>query len=131
MTDRSVTDRLAEALWRSHILMSVGIAAATLREWSEVLPDTQDDWRFKAEQVMVEGKIKTRKWEKDGVERYSTEIVIESFGGALELLGSKNDNGGDDDRGARRAPKASAAQTRGGSVGDDPDDEIPFLYEWR
>jgi hypothetical protein len=51
MTERSKIDRLAEALWRSHILMSVGIAAATLREWSEVLPDTQDDWRFKAEQL--------------------------------------------------------------------------------
>lgn len=40
----------------------------------------------KGDQVYIEGKLQTRKWEKDGVTRYSTEVV----GNNLTMLSSKN-----------------------------------------
>ena len=44
----------------------------------------------KGTKLMIEGKIKTRKWtNKEGVDQYSTEIVIENFGGQMILLGGK------------------------------------------
>lgn len=40
----------------------------------------------KGDQLYVEGKITTRSWEKDGIKRYTTEIVVN----AMQFLGSKN-----------------------------------------
>lgn len=62
--------------------------------------------------IYIEGKIKTRKWkDKDGTEKYTTEI----FGESLKLLSSKQ---GTQPRAAE--PKPS------GSGFDDMDDSIPF-----
>jgi len=49
----------------------------------------------KGDQALVIGKLQTRKWEKDGVDHYTTEIVVDGFDGRrLHLLGSaRNDNG--------------------------------------
>lgn len=82
----------------------------------------------KGGQVLIEGILETRKWEKDGVDHYTTEIVIKPFNGSLTLMGSKK--GG--------APEASPAATHKGmdAQGDlagtqastlaDMDDPIPF-----
>lgn len=43
----------------------------------------------KGKQVFIEGKLQTREWEKDGVKRYSTEVVAQN----LTLLGKKSDGG--------------------------------------
>jgi len=44
----------------------------------------------KGTKLMIEGQIKTRKWvNKDGQDQYSTEIVIQNFGGQMILLGGK------------------------------------------
>lgn len=48
----------------------------------------------KGTKIMVEGQIKTRKWtNKDGVDQYTTEIVIQNYGGQLILLGGKPSGG--------------------------------------
>src|SRR5690606_19491181 len=41
--------------------------------------------------IGVFGELQTREWEKDGIKRYSTEIVIAPFNGELYLLGGKSD----------------------------------------
>jgi len=52
----------------------------------------------KGTKLMVEGKIKTRKWvNKDGVDQYSTEIVLENYGGQMILLGGKPSGGSSND----------------------------------
>lgn len=43
----------------------------------------------KGSKIYVEGQLRTRKWEKDGVERYSTEIVARDF----QMLDSRGDGG--------------------------------------
>ncbi|WP_122423054.1 single-stranded DNA-binding protein [Pseudomonas viridiflava] len=66
----------------------------------------------KGSQVYIEGKLQTREWEKDGIKRYTTEIVVD-MQGTLQLLGGRRD--GDQEPGsaqqasAVRGPQASAA----------------------
>jgi single-strand DNA-binding protein len=48
----------------------------------------------KGTKLMVEGQLKTRKWtNKDGVDQYSTEVVIQNYGGQIILLGGKPSGG--------------------------------------
>jgi len=78
----------------------------------------------KGSKVYVEGQIRTRKWtDREGVERYATEIHVTSYGGAITFLDSKR-NG--DDRTPSRQPA-----TAGGSTGADLDDDIPFGPCWQ
>jgi single-strand DNA-binding protein len=77
--------------------------------------------------VGVEGELQTKKWQdKDGVDRYSTEIIAHSF----QLLGRPQNNDGGDERPAQRpaskpAAGRPAAQQSGGKF-DDFEDDIPF-----
>jgi single-strand DNA-binding protein len=48
----------------------------------------------KGSQLYLEGKLKTREWEKDGIKRYTTEIVVDfAQNGVLQLLGHPADSG--------------------------------------
>jgi single-strand DNA-binding protein len=70
----------------------------------------------KGSKVYLEGQLQTRKWtDKDGVEKYSTEVVLQNFKGELTLLGDKSE-----DAPAKPASKAPALQTA------ELDDEVPF-----
>ena len=84
------------------------------------------EYLTKGKQIYVEGRLQTRKWtDKDGVEKYTTEIR----GDRIVLLG-----GGSGQRGGSRGPDAGAAAGGGGfdaghhdaSPGDLSDDDIPF-----
>lgn len=77
----------------------------------------------KGSKVYLEGSIQTRKWtDKDGAERYSTEIVLQRFRGELVLLDGKSGDG-------HSAASQGGANT--GYSGGDLDDSIPFAPEWR
>jgi single-strand DNA-binding protein len=82
----------------------------------------------KGSKVYVEGALETRKYtDKDGVEKYTTEVVLKQFRGELTLLDSKRDAGS----GAANdydEPAPQAAAGNGGSFGgkNAMDDEIPF-----
>jgi single-strand DNA-binding protein len=118
-------------------------------EWHQVvifnenLAKVAEQYLKKGMKVYIEGALQTRKWEKDGIERYTTEIVLQKFRGELQMLDSRGQGGdqgqvgyggggysgggrgGDfgqsgpsDDRGGRGGS--------GGGYGRDLDDEIPF-----
>ena len=70
---------------------------------------------LKGSQIYVEGKLRTRSWEKDGSKRYSTEILINDFGG-LQLLGKRNK----DD-----APPPASNEADGGGAPPPPQQEDP------
>lgn len=75
----------------------------------------------KGSKVYVEGKLQTRKWQdQSGQDRYSTEIVVQGFGGSLKLLDGKRDEGSRDDSSGYRRDSDS------GPSGPVDDDEIPF-----
>jgi single-strand DNA-binding protein len=100
------------------------------------LGEIAGEYLKKGSQVYVEGRLQTRKWQdKDGVEKYSTEVIAE----AMQMLGSRQgmggDSGGDYARssgGAAGGTSAgAAAKPAGGPKGgaakfDDMDDDIPF-----
>ncbi|HJQ57898.1 MAG TPA: single-stranded DNA-binding protein [Vineibacter sp.] len=88
----------------------------------------------KGSKVYVEGQLATRKWtDKDNQERYTTEVVVPRFGGALTLLDSRGgggEGGSGDDYGAGGSNGGGAGgggrtPQRGGGKGD-LDDDVPF-----
>ena len=101
------------------------------------LAEIAGEYLKKGSQIYVEGRLQTRKWQdKDGVEKYSTEVIAE----AMQMLGSRQgmggDGGGDYARssggGAPSGPSAGssskpAGAAKGGAAKfDDMDDDIPF-----
>jgi single-strand DNA-binding protein len=76
--------------------------------------------------VYVEGRIRTRKWQdKEGQERYSTEIVADR----MQLLGSRQSGGAEAmtrEPAVATAGGGKAAQRKGGGAFDEMDDDIPF-----
>lgn len=73
--------------------------------------------------VLIEGQLETRDYEKDGIKRYVTEIVIKPFNGSLTLMGSKK--GGSQAGEATAVAAAEPAQPAQGGFSD-MNDDIPF-----
>jgi len=90
----------------------------------------------KGSKVYLEGQLETRKYtDKDGNERYATEVVLRQFRGELTLLdgrggGGAGDAGGFDEGGGSESGPAPAMAARGGGAArprkSDMDDDIPF-----
>lgn len=74
----------------------------------------------KGDSVYIEGQLETRKYEKDGRDVYTTEVVLRPYRGTITMLGSKAQRGGGDTQQATE--EAAAASAAGGGI----DDEIPF-----
>ena len=114
-------------------------------EWPRVvfydrLAEIAGEYLKKGKSVYVEGRLKTRKWtDKDGVEKYTTEIIAQE----MTMLGGREGGGGGgyggddggmgesrDSRPARSAPAPRAPAPKPAaksSTGfDDMDDDIPF-----
>ena len=64
-------------------------------EWHRVvlqgkLAEIAGEYVKKGSQVYFEGKLQTRKWQgQDGQDKYTTEIIVDSFSGVMQLLGGK------------------------------------------
>ena len=99
----------------------------------------------KGSKVYVEGKLQTRKWQdRDGNDRYTTEVVLQGYGGQLTLLDSRNSQGGGGNYGGggggynqdsggygggnmnQGSGRQSASAMEGPKENFDLDDEIPF-----
>ncbi len=109
-------------------------------EWhSVVLYDRQaevaGEYLKKGRAVYIEGRLKTRKWQdKDGNDRYTTEVVADE----MKMLGGREGMGGDEgggggggyareERSAPAAkPPASKPAAKPATGFDDMDDDIPF-----
>ena len=79
----------------------------------------------KGAQVYIEGQLTTRKWkdEKSGLDRYSTEVVLQGFNSSFKILSSKNsqtENFQENDTEKSSLPNDKNIPT------NDLDDEIPF-----
>ena len=89
----------------------------------------------KGAKVYLEGKLRTRKWtDQAGVERYSTEIVLDTFEGRLTFLDSRREGEDRSSRSGDRAPRRQPAPTgagAGGGMGQGLDDDIPFGPCWQ
>jgi single-strand DNA-binding protein len=115
-------------------------------EWHNIvmyrrLAEIAGEYLKKGRPVYIEGRLQTRKWEKDGVTRYTTEII----GDQMQMLGSKSDSGGASYDGGQAdapedynqaasqsnarqtaAPQANTGAPAGGAAFDNFEDDIPF-----
>jgi single-strand DNA-binding protein len=124
--DKTSGDRQEETEWHSVSLF-------------DRLAEIASEYLKKGRPVYIEGRLKTRKWtDKEGIERYTTEIV----GSDMVLLGGREGGGGEDmgepqqrapaPRSAPAArpsaprPPAAPAPSKSATGFDDMDDDIPF-----
>ena len=85
------------------------------------LADVAEKYLRKGSKVYLEGALQTRKWtDKDGAEKYSTEVVLQNFNGTLVMLDGRNEGGG----GSRE--RVGASESPAAFQRDEMDDEIPF-----
>ena len=83
------------------------------------LSDIASKYLRKGDQVYVEGKMKTRSWEKDGITRYATEVLLDKI---VLIGGNKSTNESSVGQGhtSTQQPNANANQ------GFDPESDLPF-----
>ncbi len=125
--DKNSGERKEKTEWHQVVIFNENIAKVA------------EQYLKKGMKVYIEGQLQTRKWEKDGVERYTTEIVLQKFRGELQMLDSRNggENGGSgggggggrrDDYGSSSGRDSSRSGGGGGRSqrNDDLDSEIPF-----
>lgn len=124
--DKATGERREKTEWHRVVIFSEGLCKIA------------EQYLKKGSKVYLEGQLQTRKWtDKENIERYSTEVVLQGFNATLTMLDSRAGGGsgagaGSDDadssdsfgsQGATsaRKPAMAAAGKRG-----DMDDEIPF-----
>ncbi len=127
--DKSSGERKEKTEWHRVVIFAEGLAKIA------------EQYLKKGAKVYVEGQLQTRKWQdKDGKDRYSTEVVLQNYNGTLTMLDGKGGGGGDDreessgetsrsqneyaNATGRSQPPRRAAGTGGRS--DDMNDDIPF-----
>lgn len=87
--------------------------------FNEPLGKIAEQYLSKGSTVYIEGQLETRKWQdQSGADKYTTEIVLRPFSGALTLLGGKPDDDGQREE-RREEPKRESRR-------DDLQDEVPF-----
>lgn len=109
-------------------------------EWHRVvffgkLAEIAGQYLRKGSKIYVEGRLQTREWEKDGIKRYTTEVVVD-VGGQMQMLDSSNNSGAQNQNHAPQGQQRSAQppqqqgqyqqqQSHAGGY-DNFDDDIPF-----
>jgi single-strand DNA-binding protein len=128
--DKATGERREKTEWHRVVIFSEGLAKIA------------EQYLKKGAKVYLEGALQTRKWQdKEGQDRWTTDVVLQGFNSSLTMLDSRGGGGGGSESfedsgsefgasgpmsggGGARRPAAAAAG--GGGRRDDMDDEIPF-----
>lgn len=105
-------------------------------EWHRVvffgrLAEIAGQYLRKGSKVYIEGRLQTREWEKDGIKRYTTEVVVD-MGGQMQMLDSRDDAQGQGRAPQRQQPahnhqgQSRPAPQQQDQGFDSFDDDIPF-----
>ena len=110
--DKQSGERREKTEWHRVVIFSEGLAKIA------------QQYLKKGSKVYLEGQLQTRKWtDQAGVEKYSTEVVLQGFNAALTMLDGRGEGGGaSNDTGF--VPSAGAKP--GAAFNEGLDDEIPF-----
>jgi single-strand DNA-binding protein len=117
--DKNTGERREKTEWHRVVIFSEGLAKIA------------EQYLKKGSKVYLEGALQTRKWQdKDGQDKYTTEVVLQGFNSALTMLDGRGGGasaGSSEDFGASgpSAPRERKPAMAGGGR-DDMDDEIPF-----
>jgi single-strand DNA-binding protein len=106
--------------------------------FNENLGRIAEQYLRKGSTCYIEGQLQTRKWtDNQGVEKYTTEVVLQRYRGELTLLGGRGDSGGgnygggDSGGGSSSSPDSGSGGSNNAAsspppMRDDLDDDIPF-----
>ena len=103
--------------------------------FNERIIDVVEKYLKKGAKVYLEGALQTRKWtDQSGVEKYTTEVVLQRFRGELTMLdsrggGGSSEGGGGGESGDEGGGYSGGSSSRGGggrAPAGDLDDDIPF-----
>ena len=124
--DKNTGERKEKTEWHRVVIFNEGLCKVA------------EQYLKKGAKVYIEGALQTRKWtDQQGVEKYSTEVVLQGFNSTLTMLDGRGGGGGGGSFGdepggdfgssgpvssAPRRPVAAA----GGGRNNDMDDDIPF-----
>ena len=112
--DKNTGERREKTEWHRIVVFNEGLCKVI------------EQYVKKGAKLYIEGALQTRKWtDQSGVEKYSTEIVLQGFNSTLTMLDGKSggDYGsGSDDFGGGSSGGGSSR----GNFSQDLDDEIPF-----
>jgi single-strand DNA-binding protein len=132
--DRMTGERKERTEWHNVVINGEGLVGVVER------------YLKKGSKVYIEGSLRTRKWQdRDGNDKYTTEVVIAGMGGTLTMLdgapggggggsraGSGGGAGGGSGGGWNQGGGSAGGSSGGGSGGgrppfdDDLDDDVPF-----
>lgn len=126
--DKTTGERKEKTEWHRVVIFSEGLCKIA------------EQYLKKGAKVYIEGQLQTRKWtDQAGVEKYSTEVVLQNFNSTMTMLDGRSgggagggygeDGGGDYSAGGSSGtpPRRVAAAAAGGGRGNsDMDDDIPF-----
>src|SRR5690349_9564409 len=98
-----------------------------ITEWHNIvlwrgLAEVTQRYLHKGDMVYIEGKLRTRSWEKEGVTRYTTEVVADN----MTMLSSKGSGGGQSSGNYAPAEMSSADNFRASAPIDSNTDDLPF-----
>jgi single-strand DNA-binding protein len=99
--------------------------------FNEALGKVAEQYLRKGSKIYLEGQLQTRKWtDKDNIEKYTTEVVLQRFRGELTMLDGRSEGGGGSSGGGNSGGDYSGGRSSGGgsapSRDADFDDDIPF-----
>jgi len=122
--DKATGERKEKTEWHRVVIFNEGLCRIA------------EQYLKKGSKVYLEGALQTRKWQdKDGQDKYSTEVVLQGFNSQLTMLdgrgggaggGAGDEMGGDFGSPGPTAARRPATAAAGGGRRDDMDDEIPF-----
>jgi single-strand DNA-binding protein len=107
--DKNTSERKSKSEWHKIVIFSEGLVRVV------------ESYVKKGSKIYIEGKLATRKWtDNNGVEKYSTEVVLQGFNATLTLLDGK------DKSTTQSSQNDSNDYQTDNFNADDLDDEIPF-----
>lgn len=110
--DKNTGERKEKTEWHRVVIFNEGLTRIA------------EQYLKKGSKVYLEGQLQTRKWQDQaGVDKYSTEIVLQGFNSTLTMLDDKPADGGN---GYPANEKPRAAPSGGAAPTTDLDDEVPF-----
>jgi single-strand DNA-binding protein len=123
--DKNTGERKEKTEWHRVVIFNEGLCKVV------------EQYVKKGSKVYIEGALQTRKWtDQQGVEKYSTEVVLQGFNSTLTMLDGRGGGGGggsfgSDDSGGdfgSGGPVSSAPRraVAAGARNSDMDDDIPF-----
>jgi single-strand DNA-binding protein len=120
--DRATGERKEKTEWHRVVIFNEGLCKIA------------EQYLKKGAKVYLEGQLQTRKWQdKDGKDRYSTEVVLQNFNSNLTMLDGRSggssfgpDETGGGDFGSSGPRSAPPRRVAAGGRNDDMNDDIPF-----